>query len=95
MNGARDSRLDRYTCEETLRRLAEYLDHELSEAEMRLVREHIETCAACAREYGFEAAVVQQVRTKLRRIAAPAELAQRLAAALAAARGAGGGAQEA
>ena len=86
MNGARDSRLDRYTCEETLRRLAEYLDHELSETEMRLVREHIDTCAACAREFGFESAVVQQVRAKLRRISAPRELVERLTAALAAER---------
>jgi anti-sigma factor (TIGR02949 family) len=86
VSGARDSRLDRYTCEETLRRLGAFLDHELSEAEMRLVREHIDTCAACAREYGFEAAVVDQVRAKLRRIAAPAELVQRLTAALAAQR---------
>ena len=83
---ARDSRLDRYTCEETLRRLADYLDRELGEAELRLVREHIDTCAACAREYGFEAAVVQQVRAKLRRISAPAELVERLTAALAAER---------
>ena len=87
MSDARDSRLDRYTCEETLRRLADYVDRELSEAEMRLVREHIETCAACAREYGFEAAVVDQVRTKLRRISAPAELVERLTMALAAQRG--------
>jgi mycothiol system anti-sigma-R factor len=86
MNGARDSRLDRYTCEETLRRLADYLDHELSEAEMRLVREHIDTCAACAREHGFEAAVVGQVRAKLHRISAPSELVDRLTAALAAER---------
>jgi mycothiol system anti-sigma-R factor len=86
MSSARDSRLDRYTCEETLRRLADYLDRELGEAELRLVREHIDTCAACAREYGFEAAVVQEVRAKLRRISAPAELVERLTAALAAER---------
>ena len=87
MSGARDSRLDRYTCEETLRRLADYLDRELSDGDLRFVREHIDTCAACAREYGFEAAVVREVRAKLRRISAPAELVGRLTAALAAERG--------
>ena len=77
---------DRYTCEDTLRRLDDYLDRELSDAEMQMVREHLETCAACVREYAFEGAVLREMRAKLRHIAAPAELTEKVAAILAAAR---------
>lgn len=72
------SHVDRYTCEEALRRLDDYLDRELSAEEMTLVREHLETCAACASEFTFEARVLGEVREKLRRIVAPAELRERL-----------------
>ena len=68
----------RYTCEEMFRRLDDYLDRELRPDEMKLVREHLETCAACATEYSFEASVLTEVRAKLRRIAAPPELATKL-----------------
>lgn len=73
---------DRYTCEEALRRLDDFLDRELRPEEMQRVRNHLETCAVCAREFGFEAAVVQQVRSKLRRIGVPQELRTRLAGML-------------
>jgi anti-sigma factor (TIGR02949 family) len=71
-NGSRG--VTRYTCEEIFRRLDDYLDHELGPVEMRRVREHLETCAACASEYAFEANVLAEVRSKLQRISAPVEL---------------------
>ena len=40
-------RLDRYTCEEALRRLEEFLDRELTAEEMQRVQAHLDTCAAC------------------------------------------------
>ncbi len=67
------------TCEETFRRLDDYLDRELSEEEMRLVEEHLRICAVCASEYGFESSVLTQLREKLRRIDAPDDLLQRIA----------------
>jgi Putative zinc-finger len=33
--------IDRYTCEETIRRLDDYLDRELTPHEMQLVKEHL------------------------------------------------------
>lgn len=69
---------DRFTCEEALRRLDDFLDRELRPEELQRVQSHLETCAACAREFGFEAAVVTEVRTKLRRIGVPTELRTRL-----------------
>ena len=71
--------LDRYTCEQVFRRMDEYLDRELAPREVDKVRAHLETCAACAQEYAFEASVLSAVRAKLRRLAVPGELRQRIA----------------
>lgn len=69
---------DRYTCEEAFRRLDDFVDRELSADEQRMVREHLETCSTCASEFRFEATVVEGVRDRLRRIAAPPGLLQRI-----------------
>jgi mycothiol system anti-sigma-R factor len=74
--------LDRFTCEETFRRLDDYLDRELSDREMQLVREHLKVCAACANEFEFETSVLSGVRAKLQRIAAPPGLMARISHAL-------------
>lgn len=66
------------TCEETFRRLDDFVDRELTPEEMALVRDHLESCAACAGEYRFEAEVLDAVRSKLRRIAVPSDLVQRI-----------------
>ena len=74
--------MDRYTCEEAFRRLDDFIDRELSEEEQRLVREHLEVCAMCAGEFEFEAAVLCQVRERLRRIDTPPGLIDRITRAL-------------
>src|SRR6266496_3515153 len=66
--GARMNAVDRYSCEEVFRRLNDYLDRELSPAEMALVQEHLDTCAQCAGEHAFEASVLRELKAKLRRI---------------------------
>lgn len=73
---------NRLTCEEVFARLDDFLDRELSPEEMRLVEEHIETCAACASEHRFERQVVDSVRAKLQRIELPAALRQSILARL-------------
>ena len=70
--------LNRYTCEETFRRLDDYLDRELSPVEQQLVNEHLQVCAACAREFQFEASLLHSVRGKLRQIALPESLQSRV-----------------
>ena len=72
------SPLDRLRCEEVFRRMDEYLDRELAAHEAALVREHLETCAACASEYAFEEHVLLTVKAKLRRVAIPSELRARI-----------------
>jgi len=70
--------LDRYTCLETVRRLDDYLDRELSETERHEVERHLETCDRCLQRFRFEAAVVDDLRLKLRRVTAPSTLESRL-----------------
>jgi mycothiol system anti-sigma-R factor len=76
------SPIDRLTCEQTFERLEDYLDRELSAEETAAVRAHLETCAVCAEEYAFEARVLDQVRSKLRRIEVPAPLLESVLAIL-------------
>ena len=76
------SAVDRYTCEELLRRLNDYLDRELSEAEMTMVKEHLDTCAQCASEHAFEDSVLRELKDKLRRIDLPQSLVDKVAAIL-------------
>ena len=70
--------LSRYTCEEAFRRLDDYLDRELSTEEMALVKEHLEICAGCAREFNFEESLLNGVRSKLRQIELPPTLQARI-----------------
>jgi anti-sigma factor (TIGR02949 family) len=77
------SHLTPLTCAETFRRLDDYVDRELSAEEMQMVQEHLRTCAVCAGEYAFEANVIAEVRSKLRRIMAPPDLLQRITRRLA------------
>jgi len=75
--------IDRYTCEEVVRRLDDYVDRELSPREMQLMRMHIETCAACAQEHAFAVATLRTLKAKLRRIEVPRDLMAHVALRLA------------
>lgn len=75
-------KLDRYTCLETVRRLDDYLDRELSSDEQREVEHHLETCDRCLGRFRFEAGVLEELKTKLRRVKAPDSLASRVRKAL-------------
>lgn len=74
---------NRFTCEEVFARLDDYLDRELTAEEMLLVKQHLTLCAACAGEYRFEAGVLEGVREKLRRLAIPIDLMERISARIA------------
>ena len=68
----------RFTCEEAFRRLDDFLDRELSPTELGLIRDHLEICEACAREFTFEESIIRNVRTRLRNVQVPPELAARV-----------------
>lgn len=71
-----------FDCEETYRRVQDYLDRELSPEETRLVREHLDGCGICAEEYVFEASVLRRVRQCLAETEVPDDLFERVSASL-------------
>ena len=64
-------------CRETFRRLDDYVDRELSTDEQRAVAEHLEACARCAQEFAVEHELLEALKQKLRRIAAPQGLMEK------------------
>jgi anti-sigma factor (TIGR02949 family) len=77
------SRLDRTNCEEAFRRLNDFLDRRLTPDETRVIEEHLEVCAWCAREFNFEASVLHGVKQRLRHLDAPPELLTKILSRLA------------
>lgn len=71
-------RLDRYTCDEALRRLEDFLDRELAPDDFRKVQEHLDTCAPCTSQFQFEASVLKGIRGRLQRADLPPDLMARI-----------------
>ena len=57
------------TCKETLSRLDDYLDRELSPRETQLVEMHLKICRHCTQKFTFEAALLREIKDKVQRIA--------------------------
>lgn len=72
------SRLNRTNCEEAFRRLDDFLDRRLTPEETKIIEEHLEVCAWCAREFNFETSVLFGVKRKLRQLEAPEDLVRRM-----------------
>jgi len=49
-------------CSEVLDRLASYLDHEIEAKGYDQIRQHLDECGPCLREYGLEEAVKRLVQ---------------------------------
>ena len=61
----------RISCSEMILRLDDFVDRALSPADLELVEEHLLECVKCAGKYRFEASLLQGIRDRLSRIAAP------------------------
>ena len=69
---------DFYSCEEAVKRLNEYLDHQLSDAERVVVLKHLEICRPCLRRFSFEQTLVISLRQKVQHLCAPSTLREKL-----------------
>lgn len=69
---------DYYSCEEAVKRLNEYLDHQLTDTERVVVMKHLELCRPCLRRFTFEQTLVISLRQKVSRLCAPSALREKL-----------------
>ncbi|MFN0074360.1 MAG: zf-HC2 domain-containing protein [Chloroflexota bacterium] len=60
------------TCEQAYDEIYQYLDRELSNAEISVVRLHLENCPPCAYLFRFEGTVVRYVRERSAQETCPA-----------------------
>lgn len=65
-------------CEQIERELDDYLDGELPPERMAAVVHHLATCESCAAQVRFETSVVDELKSRLRSVAAPTELRSRV-----------------
>ncbi len=70
------------TCRETIARLDDYLDRELSPREQTLVQRHLKICHHCTQIFRFEADLLDHMRQKLQRIEMPSDLKERILSSL-------------
>ena len=64
-------------CAQALARVYEYLDGELSPADLDRIREHIDDCGPCLKQYDLDIALKALVRRSCRE-SAPADLRERI-----------------
>lgn len=70
--------VDYYSCEDAIRRLNEYLDHELTEAERVVVLKHLELCKPCLRRFTFEQTLIISLRQKITLLCTPQPVRDKL-----------------
>src|SRR5438270_6559389 len=68
--GSRGSTLMGDHCEQTMRKLSVYIDRELSDAEVRSVKAHLDDCPPCEKVFDFQA----EMKRRSARSAAPTML---------------------
>ncbi|QDO87931.1 mycothiol system anti-sigma-R factor [Ornithinimicrobium ciconiae] len=61
-------------CTQVVLRLFEYVDNEAAEEDGRRIREHLDACGSCLREYERDLLLKQLVKRACNREAAPAAL---------------------
>jgi len=69
---------DYYSCEEAVKRLNEYLDHQMTDAERVVVMRHLEICRPCLRRFTFEQTLVISLRQKVALLCVPTSLREKL-----------------
>ena len=65
-------------CDDCLERLYQYLDKELSEGDVTVVKQHLEDCEGCSGHFVFEAHFIKKVRDACSGDRAPSTLRERI-----------------
>lgn len=69
---------DYYSCEEAIKRLNDYLNHELQPEERTDVLKHLQICKPCLERFHFEEGLLASLRNRVARLAAPGKLRAKL-----------------
>jgi anti-sigma factor (TIGR02949 family) len=72
------STFDFYSCEEAVKRLNDYLDHELTPEEREDVIKHLQICKPCLEKFSFEENLISSIKLKVTELSAPKELIVKL-----------------
>lgn len=75
-----------WECHDVFQRLNDYVDRELAPDEADQVTAHLEECARCAKAFAFEAALLEELKARVRRIRVPQSLKGKVEEALSRAR---------
>ena len=65
-------------CQEAVKRLNEFLDHELGPDEQAMVQRHLGECHDCFARFHFEETLLRTIRERVETIHAPAALRERI-----------------
>ena len=65
-------------CQEAVKRLTDFLSHELGPDEETRVREHLHVCRGCFAKFHFEETLLRTIRERIQRVQAPADLRARI-----------------
>ena len=65
-------------CSEVLDRVYEYLDGELDRERVHVIKEHLDECSPCLREFGLEEAVKSLVKRSCGRDDVPVDLRRKV-----------------
>jgi anti-sigma factor (TIGR02949 family) len=79
-NGADAEPISYNQCQEAVKRLTEFLDHELRPEEEAQVRRHLGECGGCFTRFHFEETLLQTIRERAEAIRAPGTLREKILA---------------
>lgn len=65
-------------CQEAVKRLTEFLDHELGPEEEERVQRHLQECHGCFERFHFEETLLRTIRERLQSVHASPDLHERI-----------------
>lgn len=82
MDSSEEDALDFNQCQRAVKRLTEYLSHELQPIDEEAVHHHLLQCRGCFTKFHFEETLLQTIRTRVEQVQAPLALRERLLRAI-------------
>jgi anti-sigma factor (TIGR02949 family) len=78
MAGSDQSAQDYSQCQEAVKKLTEYLSHELRPEEEASLQKHLSECRGCFSRFHFEETLLRTIRDKVEQVHAPPILRERI-----------------